>query len=130
MSHLALTGMTGTALTELTALLSADWQSLQEQDQTTRRDGTPRRRAPGGGRRAKLDLADRVLATVLQQHLSLPPSVLAHLFAVGKDTIRHITTETTKLMERNGHTPRPPAAHLGTLAGLSVYATTHGAIPQ
>ena len=79
LSHPALTGMTCTALTET---LTADWQTLQKQDPAARRDGGERRRAPGGGRKAKLDLADRVLVTVLQQNLALPPTALAHLFAV------------------------------------------------
>jgi hypothetical protein len=105
--HPALTGMTHTALTELTAALAADWQAVREQDQNTRRDGGARRRTPGGGRKAKLNLTDRVLATVLQQRLTLPPSVLADLFAVSKDTIRHTTKETAQLMDQHGHTPRP-----------------------
>lgn len=130
LSHPALTGMTGTALTELTSVLAADWQAQREPDRNTRRDGSPRSRAPGGGRKAKLDLADRVLATVLQHHLTLPPSVLAHLFDVGKDTIRHVTHETTKLMERHGHTPPEPAARLSTVAGLLVHARTHGITPM
>jgi Rhodopirellula transposase DDE domain len=74
LSHPALTGMTRTALTELIETLTVDWQALQKQDATTRRDGGERRRAPGGGRKAKLDLADRVLVTVLQQNLALPPT--------------------------------------------------------
>jgi hypothetical protein len=100
LSHPALTGMTRTALIELTAALAADWQALREQDQNTRRDGGERRRAPGGGRKAKLNLTDRVLATVLQQRLTLPPSVLADLFTVSKDTIRHATKETAQLKTR------------------------------
>ncbi|QCX82834.1 hypothetical protein C9F11_46420 (plasmid) [Streptomyces sp. YIM 121038] len=76
---------------------------------------------------AKLDLADRVLATALQQNLALPPTVLARLFAVSKDTIRHTTSETRRLMNQHARTLRPPAAHLNTLAGLLVHATTHGA---
>ncbi|MFJ9034725.1 ISAzo13 family transposase [Streptomyces sp. NPDC102274] len=127
LSHPALTGMTRTALTELTKTLTADWQTLQKQDPATRRDGGERRRAPGGGRKAKLDLADRILATVLQQNLALPPTVPAHLFAVSKDTIRHTTSEIRHLMHQHAHISRPPAAHLNTLAGLLVHATAHGA---
>jgi hypothetical protein len=111
LSHPALTGMTRTALTELTALLDADWQALREQDQNTRRDGGERRRAPGGGRKAKLDLTDRVLATVPQQRLALPPSVLARLFTVSKDTIRHATNDTRQLMGQHGLTPPSPQQH-------------------
>lgn len=127
--HPALTGMTEAALTELTASLATAWQTLQEQDSTMRRDGGPRRRAPGGGRKPKLDLATRVMATVLHQHLALPPAVLAQLFTVSKDTIRQATSEIQQLMAAHHHAPPPPAAHLNTLAGLHVYAETHGATP-
>ncbi|MCX4904769.1 ISAzo13 family transposase [Streptomyces sp. NBC_00878] len=132
LSHPALTGMTSTALTALAEALATEWQALHAPDRTTRRDGGERRRAPGGGRRAKLDLADRVLATVLQQHLALPPTVLARLFTVSKDTIREATGEIRHLMDQHGHTHGPAAAHLTTLTGLFVYAATHGAalIPQ
>lgn len=51
LSHPALTGMTCTALSELTETLTADWQTLQKQDPAARRDGGERRRAPGGGRK-------------------------------------------------------------------------------
>ncbi|PNE43471.1 ISAzo13 family transposase [Streptomyces noursei] len=126
LSHPALTGMTSTELTGLTTALTTTWQALHAPDRTTRRDGGTRRRAPGGGRKAKLDLADRVLATVLHQHLGLPPAVLARLFTVSKDTIRQATGEIRHLMDQHGYTLGPAAAHLSTLTGLLVYATTHG----
>ncbi|WP_234545191.1 hypothetical protein [Streptomyces shenzhenensis] len=100
--------------------------ALHAPDRTTRRDGATRRRAPGGGRKAKLDLADRVLATVLHQRLGLSPTVLARLFTVSKDTIREATGEIRQLMDQHGHTPGPATAHLTTLTGLHVYATAHG----
>lgn len=56
-----------------------------------------------------------------------PPTVLAHLFAVSKDTIRRTTSEIRQLMDQHAHTPRPPAAHLNTLAGPIAHATTHDA---
>ncbi|MGW1364931.1 ISAzo13 family transposase [Streptomyces chartreusis] len=127
LSHPALTGMTNTELTGLTTALAAPWQALHAPDRTARRDGGTRRRAPGGGRKAKLDLADRVLATVLHQRLGLSPAVLARLFTVSKDTIRQATGEIRQLMDQHGHTLEPAAAHLTTLAGLLVYATAHGA---
>ncbi|UQA90574.1 ISAzo13 family transposase [Streptomyces halobius] len=126
LSHPALTGMTSTTLTELTTALAAPWQALHAPDHTTRRDGGTRRRAPGGGRKAKLNLADRVLATALQQHLALPPTALARLFTVSKDTIREATGEIRQLMVQHGHSLGPAAAHLSTLTGLLVYATAHG----
>ncbi|MGW4985836.1 ISAzo13 family transposase, partial [Streptomyces mirabilis] len=55
------------------------------------------------------------------------PTVLADLFSVSKDTIRHTTSEIRRLMDQHAHTPRPPAAHLNTLAGLLIHATAHGA---
>ncbi|WP_411146301.1 ISAzo13 family transposase [Streptomyces sp. x-80] len=129
LAHPALTGMTSTELTELTTALAPPWQALHTPDRTTRCDGGTRRRAPGGGRKAKLDLTDRVLATVLHQHLALPPTVLARLFTVSKDTIREATGEIRRLMDQHGHTPAPAVAHLTTLTGLHVYATAHGAAP-
>ncbi|WP_449487598.1 ISAzo13 family transposase [Streptomyces sasae] len=71
LAHPALTGMTSTELTELTTALASPWQALDAPDRTTRRDGGTRRRAPGGGHKVKLDLADRVLATVLHQRLGV-----------------------------------------------------------
>ncbi|MFF4648228.1 ISAzo13 family transposase [Streptomyces sp. NPDC001389] len=127
LSHPALTGMTGPELAGLTTALAAPWQALHAPDRTTRRDGGTRRRAPGGGRRAKLDLADRVLATVLHQRLGLSPAVLARLFTVSKDTIRQATGEIRQPINQHGHTLEPTAAHLTTLAGLLLYATAHGA---
>ncbi|MGW4569418.1 ISAzo13 family transposase, partial [Streptomyces sp. NPDC004561] len=115
LAHPALTGMTSTELTELTTALASPWQALHSPDRTTRRDGGTRRRAPGGGRKAKLDLADRVLATVLHQRLGLSPTVLARLFTVSKDTIREATGEIRQLMDQHGHTPGPAATHLTTL---------------
>lgn len=126
LAHPALTGMDAAELSELTALLAADHQEQRQHDHSARRDGGPRLRAPGGGRKAKLDHADRALVTALQHYLALPPAVLAQLFAVGKDTIRHTVSETTKLMHQHGRPPRPPAAQVSTHAGLLVYATTHG----
>lgn len=126
LAHPALTGMNATALADLTATMTSAWQERHALDHTKRRDGGTRHRAPGGGRKPKLDLTDRVLATVLQQHLTLPPAVLAQLFAVSKDTIRHTTREITQLMQDQGLPPLTPAAHLSTLAGLLVYAETQG----
>lgn len=127
LSHPALTGMTATALARLTAALAPEWQALHERDHTTRRDGGPRRRAPGGGRKPKLDLADRVLATVLHQHLALPPTVLAQLFTVSKDVIRQTINEISTLMDLTDQPHQAPSAHLTTMAGLHIYAEAHGA---
>ncbi|MGW7575567.1 ISAzo13 family transposase [Streptomyces sp. NPDC054765] len=129
LAHPALTGLTSAELTGLTTALAAPWQALHTPDHTTRRDGGTRRRAPGGGRKAKLDLTDRVLATVLHQRLGLPPAVLARLFTVSKDTIRQATGEIRQLMDQHGHTPGRAAAHLTTFTGLLVYATARGAAP-
>ncbi|MGH1552090.1 hypothetical protein ACRAWF_07790 [Streptomyces sp. L7] len=61
-----------------------------------------------------------------QQNLALPPTVLAHLFTVTEDTIRHTTSEIRQLMDQHAYTARTPAAQLDTLAGLLVHATAHG----
>lgn len=91
--------------------------------------GTNRRRAPGGGRHPKLTLADQITATLLHQHLALPTAVLARLLGVSKDTARHAVNQTQQLLNQHGFTPPPPAAHLTTLAGLSLYATARGIHP-
>ncbi|SHN35915.1 hypothetical protein SAMN05216268_1637 [Streptomyces yunnanensis] len=104
--------MTSTELTGLVTALADPWHALHAPDHTTRRDGATRRRAPGSGRKAKLDLTDRVLATVLHQHLGLPPTVLARLFTVSKDTIRQTTGEIRQLMDQHGHQLAPAVAHL------------------
>lgn len=100
--------MTSTELAGLSTALAPYWQALHAPDHTAWRDGGTRRRAPGGGRKAKLDLADRVLATVLHQRLGLSPAVLARLFTVSKDTIREATGEIGQLMDQHGHTPPGP----------------------
>jgi transposase len=128
LTHPGLTGLTYTGLSTLTTAMTAAWHN-QRAPQGYTQVGAVRRRAPGGGRPQKMDLADRVLATVLHQRLTLPPSVLAHLFAVGKDTIRNATAEITQLMERHGHTPQPAITHLTTVAGLRIYAAEHRSAP-
>ena len=120
--------MSCTALTELTQSLASGWQAPQKQDpgHATRRQRTSP--GPGGGRKAELDLADRVLAATLQQNLGLPPAVPARPFALSKDTIRHTASEIRRLMDQHTHTPRPPSAHLNTLTGFLVHSAAHGAI--
>ena len=51
LTHPALTGMTHAELNDPTALLAADQRAQRRHDHTTRRDGGPRLRAPGGGRK-------------------------------------------------------------------------------
>ncbi len=51
LTHPTLTGMTHAELNDPTALLAADQRAQRRHDHTTRRDGGPRLRAPGGGRK-------------------------------------------------------------------------------
>jgi hypothetical protein len=121
----ALTGIPRTDLDALVATLAAPQQALRDKA-SHERLGTRRQRAPGGGRRPKLTLADQITAALLHQHLALPTAVLARLLDVSKDTARHAVKEAQQLLDQHGFTLPPPAAHLSTLAGLSLYATACG----
>jgi len=123
--------LTGISRTDLAALADALTTPHQaERDKASQqRLGAQRRRAPGAGRRPKLTLTDQITATLLHQHLSLPTTVLARLFQVSDNTIRHTINQTQRLLDQHGFSPEPPAAHLSTLAGLSRHAEIHGIHP-
>jgi hypothetical protein len=76
LAHPALTGLPRNDLHDLAAALAGPWRTQREQDRNQRR-GSDRQRAPGAGPLPKLTLADRVLATLLHQHLALPYPMLA-----------------------------------------------------
>jgi hypothetical protein len=128
MADPALTGISRTELDALVAALAAPQQAARDKA-SHERLGANRRRAPGGGRRRKLTLADQITATLLHQRLALPTAVLARLLGVSKDNAHQAVNEAQWLLDQHGFTPVPPAAHLTTLAGLSLYATTCGIHP-
>ena len=130
LAHPALTGLPRNDLQDLAAALTGPWSTQREQDRRQRR-GSDRQRAPGAGAPPKLTLADRVLATLLHQHLTLPHPLLAQLLGVNRTTISRAIQETRPLLGQHGlATARPPAARLHTLADISAYAARQGIMPQ
>lgn len=124
----ALTGISRTDLDTLVAALAAPHRAARAAASDDRL-GADRRRAPGGGRRPKLTLADQVTVALLHQRLALPPPVLARLFGVGKDTVRHTIDQTRRLLDQHGYVPVPVVAHLSTMAGLVHWAVGQGIHP-
>jgi transposase len=124
LAHPALTGLSGQDLNRLITELGATWSAHRERGRRQRRGGD-RRRAAGAGARPKLDLAGRLLATLLHLHLSLPQPVIALLLGVDRTTITRAIGVGRHLLEQHGTTIEP-AARLYTLADLSVYAAAHG----
>jgi hypothetical protein len=125
----ALTGLPRKDLDDLAAALTGPWSEQREQDLHQRR-GSDRQRAPGAGPPPRLTLADRVLATLLHQHLALPCPLLAQLLGVNRTTISRAIHETRPLLARHGLTAGQPAARLYTLADISAYAARQGIMPQ
>jgi len=102
----------------------------READLATRR-GHPRLTAPGIGRRPILTLADRLLATILHQHLALPQTAVAALFKVRPETINRRIRDIRQLLEQAGYTFQPSPHRLTSLDDLSRLAATAGiALPS
>ena len=125
----ALTGLPGKELDDLVAALAGPWSEQREQDLHQRR-GSDRQRAPGAGPPPRLTIADRVLATLLHQHLALPYPLLAQLLGVNRTTISRAVQQTRPLLARRGLAAGQPAARLCTLAGISAYAARQGIMPR
>ena len=121
----ALTGLSRQALGDLIAALDGPWSTQREQALRQRRGGD-RRRAAGAGARPRLDLAGRVLATLLHLRLSLPQPVIARLFSADRTTITRAIGVTRQLLAQHGITIEPAPARLYTLADLTAYAAAHG----
>jgi hypothetical protein len=125
----ALTGLPGKELDDLAAALAGPWSEQREQDLHQRR-GSDRQRAPGAGPPPRLTIADRVLATLLHQHLALPYPLLAQLLGVNRTTISRAVQQTRPLLARRGLAAGQPAARLYTLADISAYAARQGIMPR
>jgi len=125
----ALTGLPRKELDDLVAALAGPWKAQREQDRHQRR-GSDRQRAPGAGPPPRLTLADRVLATLLRQHLALSCPLLAQLLGVNRTTISRAVQETRPLLARHGLAAGQPAARLYTLADISAYAARQGIEPR
>jgi len=130
LSHPALTGTAPQALAGLAAALDIPSRARAEQ-RRYHRSGRPRQRAPGrSGHNRKLDLTDRLLATLIRRHLNLPASVIATLLGADRTTISHAITLTSTLLATAGiplpPPAPPPATPLRTLTDLRGYAARHG----
>src|SRR5712692_6534422 len=106
LAHPALTGLTRPALSELAAGLSTAWAMHREASLNQRR-GAGRRRAPGAGARPRLDLTDRILATLLHLRLRLPQPEIARLLGVDRTTISRTIHVTRQLLHQHGTTIEP-----------------------
>jgi hypothetical protein len=128
LSHPALTGIDPQALPALAAALDIPFRARQEQ-RRYQRSGRPRQRTHRPGPTRKLDLTDRLLATLIHRHLALPASVIATIFGADRTTISHAISLTGTLLAAGIQLPpaRPaPATPPRTLTGLRDYAARHG----
>ena len=106
--------------------------TLHDQQRETsldkRRGHRPRLAAPGTGRRPVLTLADRLLATILHQHLALPQVAIATLFSVRPETINKRIRDIRQLLDQAGHAIQPGPHRLTSLEDLLGLATAEGVI--
>ncbi len=124
--HPALTGL---SVQEWDALIAALMTLHDQQRETSldkRRGHRPRLTAPGTGRRPVLTLADRLLATVLHQHLALPQVAIAALFRVRPETVNKRIRDIRQLLEQAGHTIQPGPHRLASLDDLYKLARSTG----
>jgi hypothetical protein len=129
LTHPALTGLPRKDLDALVTALAGPWNAQREQDRHQRR-GSDRQRAPGAGPPPRLTLADRVLATLLHLHLSMPCPLLALLLGVNRTTISRAIGDTLPLLDQHASViPEPATARIRTLADLHAYATAKAATP-
>jgi transposase len=127
LAHPALTGLPRNDLHDLAAALAGPWNTQRERDRNQRR-GSDRQRAPGAGPPPKLTLADRILATLLHQHLALPYPLLAQLLGVNRTTISRAIRDTLPLLNQHASAIREPATtRIHTLADLHAYAAAKAA---
>jgi transposase len=121
----------------LTGLAAHDWDALittlmtlhdqqREAGLDTRRGHRPRLAAPGTGRRPVLTLADRLLATVLHQRLSLPQTAIAALFNVRPETINRRIRDIRQLLQQAGYTIQRGPRQLTSLNDLPTLAAAEG----
>ena len=86
----------------------------------------PRLIAPGVGRRPVLTLADRLLATILHQGLSLPQAAIAALLSVRPETINKRIRAIRQLLDQAGRAIQPGPHLLASLDDLYSLATAEG----
>ena len=128
--HPALTGLPAQQWDALITTLMTLHDQQREASLDKRRGHRPRLTAPGTGRRPILTLADRLLATVLHQHLALPQVAIAALFGVRPETISKRIRDIRQLLGQTGHTIQPSPHQLASLDDLYGLAITTGIIPS
>jgi transposase len=126
----ALTGLPAPQWDALITTLLTLHDQQREASLDKRRGHRPRLTAPGTGRRPVLTLADRLLATILHQRLSLPQVAIAALFSVRPETINKRIRDTRQLLDQAGYTIQRGPHHLASLEDLYKLAVAEGiAIP-
>jgi hypothetical protein len=123
--HPALTGMSHQALAGLTAYLTDAWTDQREARRHHRRGGQ-RRHAPGGGGVPKLDLADRVVAALLDLRFHAPSLLIGQLLGVNRITAARAVKEILPLLKRHGYLgPPQPIARIHTIGDAHARIATH-----
>jgi transposase len=124
LAHPALTGLTRAQLTALAATAEPGWHAHQELKRYQSRRG-PRRNRPGaGGHNRALNLTGQLLATALNQHLSLPHHHIAALLGVHPTTISHAISDIRTILGPAITTTAPTPVR--TLTHLHTHATANG----
>ena len=113
--HPALTGLPAQERDALIDALMTLHDRQREAGLDKRRGHRPRLIAPGVGRRPVLTLADRLLATILHQRLSLPQVAIAALFSVRPETISKRIRDIRQLLDQAGHAIQPGPHRLASL---------------
>jgi Rhodopirellula transposase DDE domain len=126
LAHPALTGLTRNELTALITAAEPGWHAHQELKRYRYRGGPRRHRPGGGGRNRALDLTGQLLATALNQHLSLPHHLIAALTGVDPTTISHAISDIRTILGPRLATIPPAPQRLRTLNDLRTYANTAG----
>jgi hypothetical protein len=126
LGHPTLTGLPTPRWDALISTLMTLHPRQREAQLDKRRGHRPRLTAPGTGRRPVLTLADRLLATLLHQRLSLPQTAIAALFNVRPETINRHIRQTRQLLQQAEYTIQPGPHRLATLDDLHSLATAEG----
>jgi hypothetical protein len=124
--HPALTGLPAQEWDALIAALMSLHDQQRETSLDKRRGHRPRQAAPGTGRRPVLTLADRLLATILHQRLTLPQVAIAALFSVRPETINRRIRDIRQLLDQAGHAIQPGPHRLASLDDLYSLTTAQG----
>ncbi len=98
--------------------------ALREAALDRRRGHRPRQQP--GGRRPRLTLTAKLLATILHDRHHLPQRAIAALLGVRHELISRYTSDIRRLLRQAGHTIEPAPAALATLDDLYRHATAAG----